>query len=450
MDESVSISRRNLLKLGAGVAVTGGGILAPTLSRADESGPVRSTVRQGAFPILMGDTTAGVAPIGYGPYEGGQVFLKPVPDSRRGSMSRVNLVSAGANKGVRADWTATPVTLTDSDTFEFWAYLESPNSWPNPEPTTGAPGAIYLSDASVANYFTAFFTLRRGWNFVRLGRDRFSAVGNPSWSDTFPLMRIAMPPCTAGPISAFFGEFRKNGKDRPLVCLMFDDGEESVRLNAQPILQSYNIPSTIAVISGVAGMQLGHRTFSSMEQLATNPAGTAFVNHTATHQRGWLNNDRVPYNVVYEEVKRCQVACQDLPGFAAYCFAAPYGEWSNRYLTVLRDCGIKYSRCLVSGYGKGYRRYTGSRLDNPLLLCSLVVSPQTSPQELLDYIDLGIASCQSMIIVFHDIRPTATAPTDYALSDFQTFVEGLPARSADADFVTFPQFCARLETNGLV
>lgn len=445
-----SISRRGLLKLGVGSVAGGGALLTPRVASAADEQSVKATVRQGAFPLLMGDSLTGVAAVGYGAYQGGIARLAAVPDSRRGTMSRVNLVSAGANCGVRADWTSTPISLADSETFEFWAYLESPAGWPNGNATSGAPGYLYLSDPTFTNYFSAYFTLRRGWNFVRLGRDRFVPVGNPSWNNTFPVMRTAIAPCSGGPISAYFSEFRKSGRDRPLVCIMFDDGEESARLNGLPILTDNGIPSTIAVISGNMGKTLGARTFSSLQQLATAPSGTAFVNHTVSHRQNFMNYERTPYNMMLQEIQGCIDACQSLPGFDATCFAAPYGEWGTRYLQALGDCGILYSRSIVFGSGPGFRRYTGSRLDNNLLLCSLVVTPTTSPQELLDYIDLGIQSCQSMIIVFHDIRPSIGTQLDYLISDFATFASGLPQRAADADFVTFPTFCQRLSANGLV
>jgi hypothetical protein len=330
------MTRRKLLQLGAAGAA-GAAILRPTKAQANEAGTVDATIRRGAVPFLMGDTASSVHIFPWGQYEGGLVRTASV-DGARGSMNRLNLVSAGPNYGVRADWVpGSPIKVSDTDSIEFWAYLASPTVWANNDPTTGAMGYLSFSDANFTRMISAFFNLVPGWNHIRLGKNLFfSAIGNATWNDNFDLMRIAMNPCAAGPISAFFGEFRKSGKDRPLICLIFDDGDESIRLNAVPILQSNGIPATVAVISNNLGKTLGTRTFSSMNQLKAYPAGTAFVNHTASHTQNFLNKPSTPYATIASEIATCQNAMASLPGFDRTMFCAPYGEWTDNYLLALK------------------------------------------------------------------------------------------------------------------
>lgn len=446
-----SISRRQILKFGAASAA-GAAILRPTSAQAQETGTVEATIRRGAVPFLMGDTASQMSIFPYGQFEGGMVKMANIPSGSRGLMNRLNLVSAGANYGVRADWVpAGGIDISDAETIEFWAYLASPSVWANGDPTSGAPGFLTFGTADLRHMFSAFFSLKPGWNHVRIGKSQFFvSEGSPSWTQTFDLMRVAMQPCAAGPISAFFGEFRKNGKDRPLVCLIFDDGEDSVRANALPILNANNIPATIAVISNNLGKTLGTRKFSSMSQLKSYPSSTAFVNHTASHMRGVLDQPTTPYLTIANEISQCQSAMSTLHGFDPTMFCAPYGEWSDLYLSALKNLGVVCSRTIVSGGGPGYQRYTGSRIDNPLLLGAWSVTKDQTAAQILQYVDTGIASGQSMIIVFHDVRPNAVAAIDYPVDRFSTVVQGLRARRSQADFVTMPTLYRRLSLNGMI
>lgn len=413
---------------------------------------MEATIRRGAVPFMMGDTASQMSIFPYGQFEGGMVKIANIPSGSRGSMNRLQLTSAGANFGVRADWVPSGgIYIGDADTVEFWAYLASPTNWANGNPTSGAPGFLTFGSANQANQISAFFTLKPGWNHVRLGRNQFFVSnGSATWTQNFDMMRIAMQPCAAGPISAYFGEFRKNGKDRPLVCLIFDDGEDSVRTNAIPLLQASNIPATIAVISNNMGKTLGSRKFSSFNQLRNYPSGTSFVNHTASHSQNVLNQPSTPYNVIADEISQCQNALSTLPGFDRTMFCAPYGEWSDNYLLALKNLGVVCSRTIISGGGIGYQRFTGCRIDNPLLLAAWSVTKDQTPAQILGYVDSGIASGQSMILVFHDIRASANVAIDYRLDSFSTIVQGLKARSNQIDCVTMPTLYRRLSLNGMI
>ncbi|MEQ1822252.1 MAG: polysaccharide deacetylase family protein [Fimbriimonadaceae bacterium] len=451
MNSRSGISRRNLFKVGA-AATAGALLLRPQKAEAEEIGPILGTVRQGACPFWMGDSPQAVSILPYGVYSGGTMAMAQVPNGLRGPMTRLKLLSLGAGSGVRAQYAPVGgLNLANPETIEFWAYMERPTNWANGDPSSGAMGYLTFSNLSYTRAFSAFFTLRPGWNHVRLGRSQFfAAAGSPSWNDTFDLMQISMNPCSAGSTCTYFGEFRKNGKDRPLLCLMFDDGEDSVRQNALPLLQSARIPATIAVISGQVGRQYSSRQFSTLNQLNSWPAGTAFVNHTVNHTRGVMDSDTTPLGTILGEINGCKQAIAGLPGFDPTMFIAPYGEWSPKYAQALTDCGVKYSRSGISGAGPGFMRYTGCRLDNSLNIPAWFITKDTTPAQILSYVDTGIASGQSISLVFHDIRPNPSAAIDYSLSSFQTVINGLVSRSNLVDFVTMPKLCERLKLNGLV
>lgn len=403
------------------------------------------------MPFLIADSLGNFSVAPQGQFVGCAIRMAQVPDLSRGVCYALNLTSAGPNAGARFDWRpGSTFTVGDGDTIEFWAYLETPLQWPNGDPASGAQGYIYLSDTNFANCLTAFFCLRRGWNHIRIGRNQFSTLtGSPTWQSNFSVMRVAMIPCSAGAISAYFGEFRKGGKDQPLISIVFDDGEDTVRQYAMPIMSQVGIPMTLALISGNVGRTLGTRTFSSLSQLGEFPGDTSFVNHTKSHMKGILDSRKVAQNVLLAEIQDCQNFFAGLPGFDPAMFCAPYGEWSERYIAALQESGVKASRSIVSGSGPGYWRHTGSRLDNPYLMPSFCVATNQSPTDVLAFVDEGIAAAQSMIITFHDIRPTATATTDYPLANFQAIMDGLNSRMGQAEFVTMPQFVKQLRLNGL-
>ncbi|MEQ1934452.1 MAG: polysaccharide deacetylase family protein, partial [Fimbriimonadaceae bacterium] len=387
------VSRRGFLKVGAGVAA-GAVFLKPHEGQAQEIGPVVATVRQGATPFWMGDSMDAVSILPYGAYTGGTMALARVPDSTRGPMMRLKLQSQGAGSGVRIQYIPSGgIFLNNPETIEFWAFMETPSGWANGDPSSGAMGYITFTNLAYTRSFSAFITLRPGWNHIRLGRTQFMVTaGSPSWLDTFDVMQVSMNPCTAGAITTYFGEFRKNGKDRPTLCLMFDDGEDSVRQNAKPLLQSAGIPATIAVISSQVGKSYPSRTFSTMNQLASWPAGTAFVNHTVNHNRGVMDKDSTAYGILLNEIQGCRQAINGLPGFDPTMFVAPYGEWSPRYVQALRDSGVVCSRSGVSGAGLGFQRYSGCRLDNPMNIPAWFIPRDATPAHILSYVDTGIAS----------------------------------------------------------
>lgn len=444
------MTRRGLLKASMG-ALAGGAILRPQPAMAFGNETNRATISQGAVPFMIEDSISAFTTAPQAQFAGCIATMANVPDQSRGTSFALNLRSAGPFFGARADWRpAAPIRVGDSDTIEFWAYLESPAQWPNGSPTSGAQGFLYLANASFTQVLSAFYCLRKGWNHIRIGKNQFTPVaGNPSWDSDFNVMRISVSPCSEASSSTYFGEFRKGGKDRPLVCMIFDDGEDCVRTNALPIMQAAGIPMTLALISGNMGRTLGYRTFSSTSQLSDFPDGTVFVNHTKNHSRSILDQKKTPYSLILNEIQSCQQALSGVTGFDPTMFCAPYGEWSEKYLQALTESGILMSRSTVSGSGPGFRRHTGSRLDNPLIMPSYAIVKNDSPEDVLAFVDQGIQSSQGMILTFHDIRPTASFDIDYTIANFQAIVDGLVARAGQVDFVTMPGFYQRLKANGL-
>jgi peptidoglycan/xylan/chitin deacetylase (PgdA/CDA1 family) len=156
-----------------------------------------------------------------------------------------------------------------------------------------------------------------------------------------------------------FMEIRAGG-EQPLpakpVLLTFDDGLEDFYTGALPILQQYNFPATLYVVTGfmngtsrwLLSEGEGNRPMLSWGQLAEiQAAGVECGGHTQTHPQ----LDTVSLARAKDEITQCKKILEDHLGQTIRSFAYPYGYHTNAVKQAVQDagytsaCAVKYEMC---------------------------------------------------------------------------------------------------------
>ena len=155
-----------------------------------------------------------------------------------------------------------------------------------------------------------------------------------------------------------FMDLRNKGQQFPEkpVLLTFDDGLEDFYTGALPILQQYQFPATLYVVTGfmngtsrwLLSEGEGNRPMLNWGQLAEiQAAGVECGGHTHTHPQ----LDTISLSKAIDEVTRCKKILEDQLGQAVQSFAYPYGYHTNAVKQAVQDagytsaCAVKYEMC---------------------------------------------------------------------------------------------------------
>lgn len=339
-------------------------------------------------------------------------------------------------------------------TIDFDIFIETPIV-----STTGFAGTFFLSnDSGFANYFQADYLLRPGWNRVRLSRADFSvAAGTPSWDTDMARVQFSIAATASQITTAYFSNLRTGGWSRPQVCIMFDDGWESVIDTAKALMDSYGIPGTVAVVEDFVG-DAGYMT--SAELTTLHNAGWGMVNHSWKHGEGassapWLASSSVAD--CQTQIEHCRDYLISL-GFTRdnehliYC--SPFGEFTENYLTAAANAGCTFFR--------GTMGTNVSQLSYPTLGDEWLINPSGvlrpwpclagtntwTSANMITHMDRNLAAGRSTIILFHSIVTTASAGLEWSTANFTAFLQYLHRKRGLVDFVTLPEMVRNLRNAG--
>lgn len=142
-----------------------------------------------------------------------------------------------------------------------------------------------------------------------------------------------------------------DGRDRALT-FSYDDGVfEDIRLVG--LLAAQGLKGTFNLNSGLfadADATKGHTRLSRAQiQALYLPAGMEIAVHAYTHPdlRG-LSREGVT-----EELMRDREVLESIAGTPVRGMAYPYGAFNDETVEIMRECGITYSRTVVSTHGFG-------------------------------------------------------------------------------------------------
>ena len=149
--------------------------------------------------------------------------------------------------------------------------------------------------------------------------------------------------------------------------LTFDDGYESVYLQAFPALQEHKMPATIFLTVGSEGRAGGERlpslnahpmlTWAQILEMARH--GVAFGAHTLTHP----DLTRLTPERVEMELSGSKTVLEDALGASVDCFAYPYGFYNGRVQAIARE---HFALALTDGIDllhTGSDAYAAERVD---------------------------------------------------------------------------------------
>jgi peptidoglycan/xylan/chitin deacetylase (PgdA/CDA1 family) len=148
-----------------------------------------------------------------------------------------------------------------------------------------------------------------------------------------------------------------DGQSQDLVAVTFDDGFECMLRNAYPVLQEFNIPSTLFVLSdrlGASNDWMHPRGFprrsllSRTDVLELAGGGVTIGSHTCTHPRlTALGPDQQ-----MAELSDSKNRLQDMLGRAVDYFAYPYGDYDDEVRGRVEAAGYRAACSTRAGFNR--------------------------------------------------------------------------------------------------
>lgn len=146
--------------------------------------------------------------------------------------------------------------------------------------------------------------------------------------------------------------------DKPII-ITFDDGYEDNLLAALPIMEKYNMRSTVFIATSLVGTP----DYLSWQQIAEMQArNTEIGSHTMTHVGlGSVSTDQQRLEIVGSKA-----ALEQHLGKPIYFFAYPYGQFTPITQQLLREAGYRGACSGIAGLNnKGVDVYALKRVNVP-------------------------------------------------------------------------------------
>jgi peptidoglycan/xylan/chitin deacetylase (PgdA/CDA1 family) len=187
----------------------------------------------------------------------------------------------------------------------------------------------------------------------------------------------------------------KEGFNRGLVSVTFDDGWASQHVNGLPVLEKYGIPATWYIVSGYVDNAPDYMTQSQIRALIKR--GDEIASHTVTH----AHLPQLAPNQLNAELKGSQAALRRMFGpEVAKGFASPYGEYNDTTLAA-----IKRYYSTQRAFHDGVTDVGFNTLGNfdPYTVRVQWVDSTTPRATIQDWLDTAEAENSWLVIVYHEI-----------------------------------------------
>lgn len=138
------------------------------------------------------------------------------------------------------------------------------------------------------------------------------------------------------------------------VAITFDDGISCVYENALPILQEFDYPASVFVVSGRVGGYNDYaevfgfprrRMLTTYEIRVLAESGVDIGSHTANHL--WLG--KTEKAVVAKELQDSKAVLEDILGREVAHFAYPFGSWNLMARNAVIEAGYTGACSTISG-----------------------------------------------------------------------------------------------------
>jgi peptidoglycan/xylan/chitin deacetylase (PgdA/CDA1 family) len=178
-----------------------------------------------------------------------------------------------------------------------------------------------------------------------------------------------------------------------MVSLTFDDGLTDTYEHALPLLKKYRIPSTQYIITDPIAHPSGNYYMSADQIKEFEKAGSEIGSHTVDHKDlATLSADQV-----HQELVDSQAYLTKLLGHPASDFASPYGSFTQATIEQLATT--------YCSHRSTYAGFNAPDMINPLRLKVQDIDKETSPEQVIAWIDFAKAQKVWIILVFHEVNP---------------------------------------------
>ena len=141
------------------------------------------------------------------------------------------------------------------------------------------------------------------------------------------------------------------------VAITFDDGFLCTYENAFPILQEYNYPSSVFIVSGSVNSYndwgkvfgLPRRRMLTSDMIRTmDESGVDIGAHTVNHV--WLG--KIGKAIATDEIRNSKSTMEDILGHEVPHFAYPFGNWSHTARDAVIEAGFRGACSTMPGRNK--------------------------------------------------------------------------------------------------
>lgn len=138
------------------------------------------------------------------------------------------------------------------------------------------------------------------------------------------------------------------------VVLTFDDGCEKFYSITYPILNEFNLPSTIYPIAGYLGKHAiingyehrGLKILSKSMLFELSKLGVEIGAHTMNH----FKLTQVDNKTAFEQVKRSKDTLEAIIGNIINSFSFPHGDFNNEVIEIVSQTGFYNAMTCINGY----------------------------------------------------------------------------------------------------
>ena len=385
---------------------------------SDATKPV-STAQQTALDGKMDKTTANVYATNYEPQKiisqfklpewskqsGGGTITQNTTDFISGSESLDFITPATTNGAVFADKPITPTDMTNAVfrvAVKCSDYTKFSGIWCD------------LGDSSMTNLFRLNVvqdprSLRDGdWNYITFSSaDLRSTTGTPNWANVSKIrLRVNAAGNEAATVT-FDNISYSISEDKPRVVITFDDGYKTDISVAKPIMDGYGLVGTSYIIKDRIDVDPTRMTLADLKHLQR--CNWSVASH-GSPDLTTLNEAQLESE--FEDI----TGYLKENGFSGYShYAYPMGRYNNTVLNVA-------SRYFATARTIHTQPETSVPAERLKLRVFYVISSTTNTQ-LQNALTLANRKGITLILVFHRIVETPSAPEDVSVSNFTTFMQ---------------------------
>ena len=289
------------------------------------------------------------------------------------------------------------------------------------DPSNISAVTLYFSnDSSFTNYYSRAIStagnFTKGWNTLTLPRGLFSATGAPSWSTSFVRLRVRVDATAGGGQTVSIDSLYAGNHHRPKVIMTFDDGFDTQITEGYAYMATKGLKATCYVNNS----SIGTATYMTTANLTTlHNAGWDIANHGYTH----TNLTTLGTQAEMEDKVSLNKTWLDGLGFtrASGHFAYPNGGYNDTVLAAMAAQNVLTARTTLGTTAV----MSAQPPDNPYILRIQNLGNANSLASVKSTVDTCIDMGTVLFINGHKLVASATADTEWAITDFQALIDYL-------------------------